>query len=184
MTRITRISVVALMMTLVASAHASETASSANTEHMQQLSWLIGEWTATIKAERTIAGVVKKGDNLLLEMSCTWGLEKNVVKSAWTVKAGDIVLLTHNGMLAWDAQKNGVVSAGADSRGKFATARWSKSGDSWQIEGVESRPEGAIVATHVVSDIQGNQFTFETTKKTQNGEPQDLNGPVVFKRVK
>lgn len=164
--------------------HAQGTAS-ANAQHMQELAWIVGDWSAVLSAEKEIPGVVAKGDELRLDMSCEWGLGQNAIAVTWDVKAGETVLVTHKGMIGWDAGKKEFVSVGFDSTGKFATANWSKSGAKWRLNGNESHPlEGSTTRTHEVSELQSDQFTFQKVKSVRAGNAEPPGAKVVFKRVK
>lgn len=172
------------MLAIATTICVADDAPPSNAEHMEQLSWMLGDWTVELTADEGVPGIVEKGDPLLLEMSCESGLQGNVINTNWTVKAGDVLLVAHQAMLAWDPGKESYVSVGVNSRGQLGMSRWSKSGDKWMFETTASNPQGKVTSKHVISDIGSDQFTFETTEETLNGEPQTLGGPIIFKRVK
>ena len=184
MSTILRLPLLPLLVLTATVCHAQD-APSSNARQMQELSWIVGDWSADLLAEKAIPGVVEKGDKLRLDMSCAWGLGQNVIAVTWDVKAGKTVLITHKGMIGWDAGKKQAVSFGFDSTGKYAISAWSNEDGTWSLKGYESKPgEGAGSRMRKISEIQSDQFTFQTVHSVEAGNSETPQPKIIFQRVK
>ena len=140
-------------------------------EHLKELAWLIGAW-------------VDQDEEYAVKTSCRWTKNKNFIARSFAVSAGDLVELEGTQVIGWDADKKVIRSWLFDSDGGFGVGVWSKKGDGWTIQALRVLPDGRKgSAVNILTPVDENSFTWESTGRAIGGEIQPNIGPVTVVRT-
>jgi uncharacterized protein (TIGR02246 family) len=140
-------------------------------EQLKELAWLIGDW-------------VDRDGEYAVKTSCRWTKNKNFIARSFAVSAGDLVELEGTQVIGWDADKKVIRSWLFDSDGGFGVGVWSKSGDGWTIQALRVLSDGRKgSAVNVLTPIDENSFTLESTGRAIGGEILPNIGPVTVVRA-
>jgi uncharacterized protein (TIGR02246 family) len=140
-------------------------------EQLKELAWLIGEW-------------VDQDDEYAVKTSCRWTKNKNFIARSFAVSAGDLVELEGTQVIGWDTDKQVIRSWLFDSDGGFGVGIWSKKGDGWAIQALRVLPDGRKgSAVNVLTRVDENSFTWESTGRAIGGEILPNIGPVTVVRT-
>jgi uncharacterized protein (TIGR02246 family) len=138
---------------------------------LDQLDWLAGEWTA-------------KGEAGVLTITYAWDENKAFLTGKYAItKDGKVVasgtqILGRNpdaGARAWTFDGSGTTSEGV----------WVRDGKRWVCETTGLAADGTeVAAVNVLVPLGPDAFTWQTTDRTADGEPQPALPPVKVTRVK
>ncbi|MBX9949910.1 MAG: SgcJ/EcaC family oxidoreductase [Candidatus Obscuribacterales bacterium] len=152
---------------------ASETSVSQATaaDHLADLNWLVGEWTAEQGDAKLKMSAEKVGNGHFLRLN---------------------FLLTRPGeqprmdiqVIGWDPTRNQIVSWHFDSSGGFGYGSWSRDNNKWMIkaEGVEQSGWQSN-ATNVISVSNNDSFQWQSVKRNSDGVMYPDTEPLTVKRV-
>jgi uncharacterized protein (TIGR02246 family) len=144
-----------------------------NADHLEDLEWLIGEWT----------GEAEKGQSA--RMLCNWAENQNFIVSTFATTVDGVPFAGGTQWIAWDAVDKQVRSWSFYSRGGFGEAAWTKDGDRWALKTTARLADGKKVsATNIVTRTDDDHMTWQMTKLTVDGEPQPDPEPVKMRREK
>jgi ketosteroid isomerase-like protein len=96
---------------------------------LQQLQWLLGEWTAT-------------GDGFQAHCKSDWSENQKFIVSQFTVERSGRQVLTGTQRIGWDPAASRVRSWVFDSDGGFSQGTWRREGDAWVVRNVGVLPDG------------------------------------------
>jgi uncharacterized protein (TIGR02246 family) len=118
-------------------------------EHLQQLDWLAGKWTA--------------GGNTNLEAH--WAPGKNFLLLEFEKKSeGKVETDTH--IIGWDPNSNCVVSWHFDYLGGFGHGQWNKQANQWLIDFTGVAADGAhTYSLNLCSPVSADEFTWKAARK-------------------
>lgn len=127
-------------------------------EHVQDLAWMVGEWTAT-----EAGGTVRA--------NCRFDASKNFLLWDYTVQAAGKDVMSVNQRVGWDAQTGQFRSWVFDSVGGFAQGRWeANGGGAWEIRQTGVLPDGGgAAATCQLIPVTATSFRWRMTDRRVNG---------------
>lgn len=138
---------------------------------VRDLSWLVGEW----EASRDGAGV---------RAVYEWDLNKTVIRGRYTVTRGGEAI-TGLQILAKDPASGRLTGWTFDGAGGIGTSAWLRDGNRWTVEAEGTDADGvANTATNVLVKVSDDVYTWQSTARTSDGEPQPDLPPVKVTRVK
>jgi uncharacterized protein (TIGR02246 family) len=144
-----------------------------NYAHLKELEWLIGDW----------ADEAGKGD--VARISFSWAKNQNFIVSNFHTAFKNITLGGGAQWIGYDASKKKVRSWTFDFSGAFGEGEWSRDGKVWTVKSSTTLREGQKVkATNVVTLIDADTFTFESTDRTVDGKELPPIKPIRMKRQK
>jgi uncharacterized protein (TIGR02246 family) len=142
-----------------------------NADHLEDLAWLIGEWTGEPKGESASA-------------SFDWAENENFIVSEFATTLNGIPVYGGTQWIAWDAIDKRVRSWSFYSGGGFGEALWTKDGKKWSIATNARTADGKKVsATNIVTRTDDNHMTWQMTMLTVDGKRLPDPKPVKMKRV-
>jgi uncharacterized protein (TIGR02246 family) len=126
-------------------------------EHLQELSWMIGEW-------------VNESDDAIVTTTCKWSRDGNYLLREFDVKIGDEVALSGHQRIAWDPQQKQFHLWVFDTGGGFGEGTISRDVDRWVIKAKGVRPDGkSVTATNVITLLNKDRLRWETLDRTLGG---------------
>jgi uncharacterized protein (TIGR02246 family) len=144
-----------------------------NAEHLEELEWLIGEWT----------GEDAKGESGSATYS--WAENQNFIVSSFATTLNGVPVVGGTQWIGWDAVDKKVRSWSFYSGGGFGEAVWTKEGSKWTLKTTARTADGRNVsATNVVTKTDDDHMTWQVTKLTVDGKSVPDSKPVKMKRVK
>jgi hypothetical protein len=144
-----------------------------NYEHLKEIEWLIGEMEWTSEADKDIPGVCEKGDKLSGWAEHEWILNKNAIAVQIKIKtaAKGIEILSHRGIIGWDAKESSIVSSGFNSTGGRGISVWEQDGDTWALQGKGCTGEGKETSsTLIVSKVDDDHISIQSVDRWEGGE--------------
>src|SRR5262249_46919070 len=155
------------------SVHDSVAHPPSHAEHLEDLEWLIGEWT----------GEAEKGESATA--SYEWAENQNFIVSSFATTVDGAPVAGGTQWIGWDAIDKQVRSWSFYSRGGFGEATWTKEGNNWALKTTARTADGKKVsATNIVTKTDDDHMTWQLTKLTVDGESLPDAKPVKLKRVK
>lgn len=139
-------------------------------EQLKGLEWLIGEW-------------IDRDDKSSVHTTCKWTKNKNFISRSFAVSFDDQVDLEGTQVIGWDPSKQVIRSWIFDSDGGFGVGVWSQKGDRWTIRALRVLSDGRKAsAVNVLTYVDENTFTWESTGREVDGELLPNLGPVTVVR--
>jgi uncharacterized protein (TIGR02246 family) len=152
---------------------ASETTVNQKTavDHLSDLNWLVGEWTAEQGNAKLKMTAEKVGNGHFLHLRF------------WLTRPGDPPRMDAQ-VIGWDPTKDQIVSWHFDSTGGFGYGSWRKQANKWLIsaEGVEQSGWHSA-ATNVISVSNNDSFQWQSIKRNSDGMMYPDTEPLIVKRV-
>lgn len=139
-------------------------------EHIADLQWLIGTWTAEEPGVTT-------------EFVCSWIGEKSFVERKYTTKTTDGVEASGVQIIGWNAQAGHVQSWSFSADGSFAVGHWTPTEGGWQalIDGV-TIDGAATTAINRLHRLDDNAYVWQSVNRSLNGTPIPDSGEVIMRR--
>jgi uncharacterized protein (TIGR02246 family) len=157
---------------LLASVRELPYAPASNFEHLRDLEWLVGSWTA-------------KNGGQTLQLTCEWTAKRNFLTRKYVLTAADGTVKTGLQIIGWDPQASRIRSWVFDSDGGFGSELWSKDGKRWVLEATAvTREGGEAVATNVLTRIDHDSFQWQSIERTLNEVRVPDTAPIKATRVK
>jgi uncharacterized protein (TIGR02246 family) len=142
-----------------------------NAGHLEELEWLIGDWTGEAKGESGTA-------------SFQWAENDNFIVSEFATTRNGIPVHGGTQWIGWDALDKQVRSWSFYSGGGFGEAVWTKNGKLWSLETKARTADGKRVsATNIITRTGDDQMTWQMTKLTVDGKSLADPRPLRLKRV-
>jgi uncharacterized protein (TIGR02246 family) len=127
-----------------------------NYEHLRDLEWLVGNWTA-------------KGGGQTLELACEWTAKQNFLTRRYSRKGADGATTTGIQIICWDPVGGEIRSWVFDGEGGFGSERWTRDGPRWVLEATGVTRDGAqTTSTNVVTRLDQDHFTWQSVRRTLN----------------
>jgi uncharacterized protein (TIGR02246 family) len=153
------------------SVHDSEAAAPSNSDHLDDLAWLIGEWK----------GESDKGESGSADF--TWAQNENFIVSDFATTVNGAPVSGGTQWIGWDAAEKRVRSWSFYSGGGFGQAAWTKDGNRWLVKTTAQTREGKKVsATNVVTKTDDDHMTWQMTELVVDGKLLPDPAPVKMKR--
>jgi uncharacterized protein (TIGR02246 family) len=142
-------------------------------EHLEDLEWLIGDWT----------GESEKGESATA--SYDWAENQNFIVSSFATTVDGVPVVGGTQWIGWDAVDKQVRSWSFYSRGGFGEATWTKEGNKWMLKTTARTGDGKKVsATNIMTKTDDDHMTWQMTRLTVEGESLPDLKPVKMKRDK
>jgi uncharacterized protein (TIGR02246 family) len=154
------------------SVHDSVASPPSNADHLEDLEWLVGEWT----------GESEKGESG--NATFHWAENENFIVSEFATTLNGIPVYGGTQWIGWDAIDKRIRSWSFYSGGGFGEAVWTKDGKKWSIATTARTAAGQKVsATNVVTKTDDDHMTWQMTRLTVDGKTLPDPKPVKMKRV-
>ena len=144
---------------LIASATETAIANRSAADHLNVVSWLVGEWHA-------------EGGGTKVKMIGDWTGNKSFINCKFVLEKPGAPVQVENQIIGWDPTKEKIVSWHFDSNGGFGYGTWSKRGGQWVVsaEGVE-QSGSRTSAMNIISFSGPNKFTWQSVNREIDGVP-------------
>jgi uncharacterized protein (TIGR02246 family) len=143
-------------------------------DRVSELAWLIGEWED-----------VDKSNDLTVRSQFTWARGENFISRNMTVKRAAKVILEGWQVIGWDPVEERVHSWTFDAEGGFSEGLWTRDGDRWLVRESGVNPAGGrITADNTISKLSADRFSWQSSSRTLDGEPQPGIDRIEIARVK
>lgn len=138
---------------------------------LRDLDWLIGTWQA-------------KNDDSEVRTTYQWDAKKNSIRCQITIKSKGQDL-TATQVLMKDPRGGRLQSWIFEDDGGFGEATWTRDGKRWVIAARGVQADGdELTATNILTPIDKDTFTWQSTERTLEGESLPNIPPVKVTRVK
>jgi uncharacterized protein (TIGR02246 family) len=140
---------------------------------LKNLAWMVGEWTGTVAGS----------PDVFMRITCDWSANGSFLVRKFSIsgKKGSITAGTE--VIGWDPRSHRIHSWVFESDGGFGQSDWTRDGDRWTIKYNGVLADGSDVsATHVVTRVDANTQTLESTNRQLNGEKRPENGKATIHR--
>jgi uncharacterized protein (TIGR02246 family) len=138
---------------------------------LRDLDWLIGTWEA-------------KTDEAEVRTTYQWDAKKNAISCHITIKGSDRNV-TATQFLMKDPRTGQIRSWLFDDDGGFGDGTWTRDGKRWVIAATGVQADGdELTATNILTPVDKDTFTWQSTERTLNGEELLNIPPVKVRRVK
>jgi uncharacterized protein (TIGR02246 family) len=126
-------------------------------EHLQELSWMLGEWE-------------NESDEAIVLTTCKWSKEGNFLLREFDIKIEGKVALSGTQRIAWDPQQKQFRLWVFDTGGGFGDGTVSRDGDRWVIKARGVRSSGkSITATFVITLMNKDRIHWQILDRTLGG---------------
>jgi uncharacterized protein (TIGR02246 family) len=138
---------------------------------LADLEWLIGTWVA-------------KRDDAEVQTTYEWVWNKSFIRMRFTIRQKDKTLSGFQ-MIGKDAESGELRSWTFESEGGFGEATLSRDGKRWVIASTGRQADGStMTATNLLVPLGPDSFTWQSVKRSLDGEEVDDLPPVKVTRVK
>jgi uncharacterized protein (TIGR02246 family) len=143
-----------------------------NEDHLEDLSWLIGEWTA-------------HGKNGEVRTSFRWNSSKTLIINKTTVTEGGRVVIAFTQRIGLDPQTGQVHSWVVDGKGGHGQAVWVRDGDSWLLDAASVLATGTESSSvNIITRLSDDAFLWRSVERRIGGDEVPASDPVKVVRVK
>lgn len=143
----------------------------AETGSLRDLEWLIGTW-------------VIKRDDAEVRTTYEWMWNKSFIRVQFNIRQKDRELKGFQ-IIGKDVASEGLRSWTFESEGGFGEAAWSRDGKKWVLDSAGRLSDGSsLAATNILTPLDQDSFTWQTVRRSIDGEEVDDLPPVKVTRVK
>jgi uncharacterized protein (TIGR02246 family) len=143
-------------------------------DRVSELAWLIGDWEDA-----------DKNTNLVVRSQFTWARGENFITRNVIVKVDADVILEGWQIIGWDPVEERIRSWTFDGEGGFSQGLWTRDGDRWLVRESGVNPAGGrITADNTFSKLGADRFSWQSSNRTLDGEPQPAVDAIEVVRVK
>jgi hypothetical protein len=144
-----------------------------NSEHLGELEWIVGDWSADND----------KGDAQHLSVSWTDTQNFLIASFAATIKGISVGRATH--WVGWDPQAKHIRSWIFDATGGFGDGAWTRDGEEWTIKTKSVLQDGKNATTTIVlRRVDADNLTLHARDRTVDGKAVPDAPVFKLKRVK
>jgi uncharacterized protein (TIGR02246 family) len=141
------------------------------TVSLDDLEWLIGTWVA-------------RRDDAEVQTTYEWMWDKSFIRVRFTIRQKDRTLRGFQ-MIGKDAASGELRSWTFESEGGFGEATWGRDGKKWVLDSAGRQSDGStMAATNILTPLGPDSFTWQSVKRSIDGEEVDDLPPVKVTRVK
>ena len=138
---------------------------------LRELSWLIGSWSS------------KEGDRPV-QTTYEWEGEKAFIRARFSVALPEKPR-SGTQMIGKDPSSGELRSWTFESTGGFGEGSWSRDGNQWLVDATVVLPDGGrLTATNILTKIDNDTFTWQSTKRKLDDADLPDAPPVKVTRVK
>ena len=143
-------------------------------DRLAELAWLVGDWEET-----------DKSDDLSIRSLYTWARGGNFLTRSITVRHGGNVTLEGWQIIGWDPLEERLRSWTFDGEGGYADGYFTHDGNRWLLRETGVAPDGSRTSgDSTITKVSADRFTWESTNRTLDGDPQPGIGRIEINRVK
>ncbi|HEY2572550.1 MAG TPA: nuclear transport factor 2 family protein [Verrucomicrobiaceae bacterium] len=143
-------------------------------DRLTELEWLVGKWQDA-----------DKGDDLSVQSEYSWARGENFLTRNVTVKRGGKVTLEGSQIIGWDPVEERIRTWSFDGEGGFSDGYFTRDGDRWLLRETGVAPDGSRTASdNTITKLSADRYTWESTNRSIDGEPQPSIGRIEINRVK
>jgi len=143
-------------------------------DQLSELAWLLGDWEETDKT-----------NDLTVQSQYQWSRGGNFISRNLTVKRAGEVTLEGWQIIGWDPVQECIRSWTFDGEGGYADGRFTRDGDRWLLRETGYSPDGSrIAADNTITKLGPDRYTWESSNRTLDGDPQPGIGRIEINRVK
>ena len=138
---------------------------------LRDIDWLIGTWAA-------------KTENGEVQTTYEWDQNKKFIHVRFTIK-GKERTASGTEIIARDPSTESLRSWLFENEGGLGSSTWSKEGKRWVMAATGVEADGAeMTATNILTPLSKDSFTWQSVKRTVDGEEQPDVPPLKVTRVK
>src|SRR5262249_31774088 len=143
----------------LASVRESPQALASNYEHLRELEWLVGTWTA------------RRGSQTL-NLTCEWTQKRNYLIRRYSLKSADGATRTGIQVIG-GAPGEGTTGSGVSApAGGFGSKQGPRAGKRWVLEATAVTPAGVETeSTNVITRLNHDSFTWQSVQRSVNEVP-------------
>jgi uncharacterized protein (TIGR02246 family) len=143
-----------------------------NADHLEDLEWLLGEWTGESEKGESASATFHSAHN------------ENFIVSEFATTLNGIPVYGGTQWIGWDAIDKQVRSWSFYSGGGSGEAVWTKDGNRWSVETTARTADGKKAsATNIVTKTDDNHMTWQMTRLTVDGKSLPDPKPIRLKRI-
>ena len=137
--------------------HDTPYVSSLDEDYLKDLEWTIGKWNAGTKDKE-------------VHINFEWMAGRNFIKNTYMLVKDGKSTLTGGQIIGWDPLLGSIVSWHFDALGGFGHDVWTREGSKWVIHAAGiMRDASDSSAVNIITPIDANSFTWQSTKRTLDG---------------
>lgn len=141
-------------------------------QHLKELEWLIGEW-------------VDQDEDVEIHTSYRWDTSKNFIFEKFSVTTEGDLELEGMQVIGWDPIRKKIRSWIFDSDGTFGESSWTKKGNAWVNETVQTLADGSLASSiNIYTPINSNSYSWESSDREVGGQLLPDIGPITITRKK
>lgn len=126
-------------------------------EKLQELAWLIGEWTSS-------------DADAVLHSKCEWTKNKTFINRSFTLRTKDGLETSGTQIIGWDPSTREFRSWSFDSEGGVSEGIWSQRGNHWSCKSSGVLPDGRKGSTeHILTYVDDNTVTWQAVGREVDG---------------
>jgi uncharacterized protein (TIGR02246 family) len=158
---------------LLATVRESAATPPSNYEQLQGVEWLAGDWEEEAEKGSTV------------RLSYSWAEHQNFLVATFATSIKDVPFTGGTQWIGWDAAAKQIRSWTFDNSGGFSHGVWSGDGNAWTISNsITTRDGKKIAATNILTKVDAEHATWQSTKRSTDGNPLPDTDIVKLKRVK
>jgi uncharacterized protein (TIGR02246 family) len=141
-------------------------------DKLEDLAWLVGDWTA-------------KPKECELLMSFRWNDKKTLLVDHFTVKESGRVTSSGTQRIGLDPQSGRIRSWLIDQNGGRGQSHWMRDGNSWLLDSVGTLANGVeTTSVNIISRINDDSFTWRSVNRRIGADELPPTDPIRVTRVK
>ncbi len=143
-------------------------------DRLGELEWLVGEWE---DADKT--------NDLSVRSQYVWARGGNFLTRNVNVKRAGETTLEGWQIIGWDPLEERIRSWTFDSEGGFSEGTWTRNGERWLLRETGVAADGSRTsADNTFTKVSADRFTWESSNRTLDGDPQPNIARIEINRVK
>jgi uncharacterized protein (TIGR02246 family) len=141
-------------------------------DKLEDLGWLIGEWTAQTKDRE-------------VHMNFRWNDKKTMIVDRFTVKEGGQVSSSGTQRIGLNPMTGRIHSWLVDQNGGHGQSTWVRDGNSWLLDSVGRLANGNDTSSvNIISRVDDNAFTWRSVDRSLGSDELPPTDPIKVVRVK
>ncbi len=133
---------------------------------LRDLEWLVGKW-------------VDESDDVRVTTTFRWTASQAFLLRSFDVESKDGIPMTGTQVIGWDPQQQQIRGWSFNSDGSFGESTWSRNGNSWMCQSVQTLATGGTASgTYVIERSDENSLTIQLIGHEVDGEPQPAGEPI------
>ncbi len=123
-------------------------------QRLEELAWLVGEWT-------------DESPDSVVRATCRWTDDGHFLLRDFTIQVQGKSVMTVNERIGWDPSTRQIKSWVFDSEGGHGAGLWSRAGNEWVIKSTGVMPDGRLAtATHILTRVGPQSARWASVERT------------------